>query len=79
MAKNEDILNECGHRNSERVKALKELPSSVCPACLLERIEKLEALRDTVSISCHPPKDCKDPEVLKTYMKGCYDQSQKLY
>ena len=44
-----------------------------------ERIKKLEALRDTVSISCHPPKDCNDPEVLKTYMKGCFDQSQKLY
>lgn len=46
---------------------------------LQKRIKELEALRDTVSISCHPPKDCNDPEVLKTYMKGCYDQSQKLY
>ena len=43
MAKEEDVLNPCGHRNSERVKALKELPSSVCPACLLERIKQLEA------------------------------------
>jgi len=41
-SKNEDILNACGHRNSERVKALKELPSAVCPACLLERIKELE-------------------------------------
>jgi len=40
----EDILNVCGHRNSERVEALKELPSTVvCPACLLERIAELEA------------------------------------
>jgi len=43
MAKKEDSLNACGHRNSERIEALKKLPSSVCPACLLERIEKLEA------------------------------------
>ena len=44
MAKEpEDILNPCGHRNSERVEALKELPSAMCPACLLERIKELEA------------------------------------
>jgi hypothetical protein len=43
MLKEEDILNECGHRTSERVEALKKLPSSVCPACLLERIKELEA------------------------------------
>jgi len=42
IAKDEDILNWCGHRNSERVKALKEFPSAVCPACLLERIQELE-------------------------------------
>ena len=42
MNKEDDILNACGHRNSERVKALKELPSAVCPACLLERITDLE-------------------------------------
>ena len=42
MPKEDDILNACGHRNSERVKALKELPSAVCPACLLERITDLE-------------------------------------
>lgn len=46
---------------------------------LNQRIVKLEALRDTVSVSCHPPKDCNDPEVLKTYMKACFDESQKLY
>ncbi len=39
-----DILNPCGHRNSERVEALKEIPSAVCPACLLERIEGLEEI-----------------------------------
>ena len=43
MAKEEDILNPCGHRNSERIEALKKLPSSICPACLFERIKKLEA------------------------------------
>ena len=40
----EDVLNPCGHRNSERVKALKKLPSSICPACLCERIKKLEEI-----------------------------------
>ncbi len=41
-------------------------------------IDKLEALRDTVQISCNPPKDCNDPVVLKTYMKGCFDEAMKL-
>ena len=40
MPKEDDILNACGHRNSERVKALKELSSAVCPACLLERLDE---------------------------------------
>lgn len=44
MDKEKDILNPCGHRDSERVKALKKLPSySICPACLLERIKEREA------------------------------------
>ena len=43
MKKEEDILNECGHRNSERVEALKKFPSAMCPACLFERITGLEA------------------------------------
>lgn len=38
-----DILNECGHRNSERVEALKKFPFAGCPACLLERIKDLKA------------------------------------
>lgn len=42
MPKEEDIINECGHSTSERLKALKQLPSAICPACLLERITKLE-------------------------------------
>ena len=75
----EAILNLCGHRNSQRVEALKELPSSVCPACLQEKIKNLEALRDTVSISCNPPADCNDPKVLKIYMKACFDEAEKLY
>jgi len=41
MAKDEDALNLCGHRNSERVKALKKFPSGVCPTCLSERIKEL--------------------------------------
>lgn len=44
QAKEGDILNPCGHRNSERVKALMEFPSSMCPACLFERIENLKSL-----------------------------------
>ena len=43
MAKEpEDTLNPCGHKNSERVKASKKLPSGICPACLCERIAELE-------------------------------------
>lgn len=44
-----------------------------------ERIKNLEALRDTVSINCKPPADCNDPKVLKTYMKACFDEAEKLY
>ncbi len=52
MPKEDDILNACGHRNSERVKALKELPSAVCPACLLERIKELESDIITMNDKC---------------------------
>ena len=45
-AKEEDILNPCGHRNSERIEALKKFPSAICPACLFERIKELEAEND---------------------------------
>ena len=44
-----------------------------------KRIKELEALRDTVSINCNPPDHCKDPVVLKTYMKACFDEAEKLY
>ena len=44
-----------------------------------ERITQLEALRDTVLISCNPPADCNDPKILKTYMKTCFDEAEKLY
>ena len=44
-----------------------------------ESAEELEALRDTVSINCNPPDDCKDPVVLKIYMKACFDEAEKLY
>ena len=43
-----------------------------------QRIKELKALRDTVQISCNPPDDCNDPVVLKTYMKGCFDEAMKL-
>lgn len=71
------IIND----KSERLKKLKlECGQQATKICVLDfQIKKLEALRDTVSIYCHPPKDCNDPEVLKTYMKGCFDESQKLY
>ena len=42
MSKEKNILNACGHKNSERLDALKILPSAVCPACLLGRIKELE-------------------------------------
>lgn len=42
MGKEEDVLNACGHRNSERLEALKKLPSAVCPACIIERTKELE-------------------------------------
>ena len=44
-----------------------------------ERIKKFKDLRDTVSINCKPPADCNDPKVLKTYMKACFDEAEKLY
>ncbi len=43
-----------------------------------QRIKDLEALRDTVQISCNPPKDCNDPVVLKKYMKGCFDEAMAI-
>ncbi len=55
------------------------LPQELVGCVAKKQIKELEAFRDTVSIYCHPPKDCNDPEVLKTYMKGCFDESQKLY
>ena len=51
MGKEEDILNECGHRNSERVEAFKKFPSAICPACLFERIKELERVRAGVRVS----------------------------
>ena len=39
--------------------------------------ERYKELKDTVQISCNPPDDCNDPKVLKTYMKACFEQSQK--
>lgn len=47
--------------------------------CVLRgRIAKLEALKDTVLISCNPPKDCNSPKVLKRYMKACFEQATLL-
>lgn len=47
---------------------------------MASKIEKeLRDLIATVEIGCNPPDDCNDPEVLKTYMKGCLEQAQKAY
>ncbi len=72
------LINE---KLKQRTKELKlDCGQQATKICVLNlRIKELEALRDTVSVSCHPPKDCNDPEVLKTYMKACFDESQKLY
>ena len=40
-----------------------------------QRIKDLEELNDTVQVNCHPPNDCNDPVVLKTYMKACFDKA----
>ena len=70
MTKEKDILNACGHRNSERVEALKELPSAVCPACLLERITGLESLLGEIeAVSCGEKQIESD---------GVYDDSDGL-
>lgn len=43
-------------------------------------IEKeLRDLIATVEMACNPPTACNDPEILKTYMKGCLVQAQKAY
>ena len=53
MSKDDDVLNKCGHRNIERVEALKEIPSGTCPACELDRLNNLKAenkrLREALS------------------------------
>lgn len=75
---------KCGVNQAD--KPLIALPMIfLCDDCyskqesLEKRIKDLKALRDTVSISCNPPEDCNDPKVLKTYMKGCFDEASKLY
>lgn len=46
MRDEEDPLQHCGHRSSERLAALKRGPSSMCPACLEEKLKaKDEALQ----------------------------------
>lgn len=70
---------------NKQLRAIKCPPISEGDVCICliekqaERIKALEVLRDTVSVSCNPPKDCNDPEVLKTYMKACFEQANKLY
>ena len=56
-----------------------------CKFCAKMYIEQLEAdneklkdLVDTVLISCNPPEDCNDVDVLKTYMKACLDKANEL-
>lgn len=51
----------------------------LCYECLEVKNKALEALRDTISVSCNPPDNCNDPAVLKIYMKACFDEASKLY
>ena len=37
---------------------------------------ELKELIETVLVACHPPECCNDPEVLKTYMRGCFDRAE---
>lgn len=69
MSKEEDPLNECGHRNSERVEALKELPSAECPACGLERIKDLEAVMQKC-INAMEGSNCLEEQWLIEALKG---------
>jgi len=39
--------------------------------------ERYKELRETVLISCHPPIDCNDAEVLKIYMLACFEVASK--
>ena len=45
---------------------------------LNKRIAELEELAETVQLSCNPPKDCTDVEVLKTYMLTCYAKAVEV-
>ena len=66
---------------AKRIKKLKiDCGQQATKICVLNlQIKELEALRDTVSINCNLPDDCNDPVVLKTYMKACFDEAEKLY
>jgi len=50
--KADDIINDCGHRTSERKEAFKSFPSSMCPACLREEIDTLKARLEKLLEAC---------------------------
>lgn len=45
-----------------------------------EQIElrKLKELKEVVLIACNPPEKCNEPEVLKEYMKACFDKAKEI-
>ena len=42
-----------------------------------KRIAEFEALVNTVLLTCDPPDDFKDVEILKDHMKVCFDKAAK--
>jgi len=44
---------------------------------LQETNERLRKLQETVLLTCNPPDDCNDVEVLKTYMLACFTIAMK--
>ena len=43
-----------------------------------KRIKELEDLAETVQLSCNPPDDCVDVEVLNTHMLACYAKAVEV-
>ena len=41
--------------------------------------EKLKDLADIVCVSCNPPESCNEPDVLKEYMRACFDNAIGVY
>ncbi len=43
-----------------------------------DKIAGLEALVNTVLLTCDPPDDFKDVEILKDHMRACFDKATEL-